>query len=346
MENDQENSAKQILAEKQITDIISEGLYLFYHNYGKIILPFILFLTLSNLFIVISTSQLKWYFNSLTPEFEAIIERSLESIDPLPDQDILFATQYTSIYFVILFLQFVITIFFTTLSMIIVSSYLYKKYTKTDETNEKIINKNLLFALFLIGCVAPAGIFLIVPGIIIFYFFIFILFTYNLKGVDNPITEARLIARGSFFKLIIVFMFSFIITFLVNRIYQHILNVIFPVEMYYSWLEPSNRNYLLLFLYTLISDAVGILLAPLFICLLTSLFASLKARKDLGLNDSRSSSYFTSRSHVNQEGEDYTQARIPIYRNPGVFCPFCGDNIIIIKKFCPSCGESLKDLKL
>ena len=72
MEINKEPLDKQNLAEKKITEILNDGLYLFVKNYGKIILPFILFLTLSNFIITVFVTQMEWYVGTLLPELEAI----------------------------------------------------------------------------------------------------------------------------------------------------------------------------------------------------------------------------------------------------------------------------------
>ena len=345
MEPQPESNSKQILAEKNIIDIITEGLYLFVKNYGKIILPFIILLTLSNLLIVLCVSQLEWYANLISPEIEALFTKIEETPELVNDYDLFLMLQYALLLLFLGFLEGVIGAFFTTLSMALVSSYLYKKYTKTDEINEKILNKNLFLVLLLIGCGVPFGFFiiLIVPGIILFVFYIFSLFTSNLKEVNNPIKEARLIAKGSYLNIVIVFFFSVIITILINSVYQNIINLIWPVDttMYESWLDPSNRNYIMLFLYSLINDVVGILFAPLFISTLTVLFACSKAKKDLGLNVS------TGYGQRMRQSDRYRESEVTDnHQYEGYFCPYCGGKIEKIKKFCPNCGESLAGLNL
>ncbi len=345
MEPHPESNSKQILAEKKIIDIITEGLYLFVRNYGKIILPFIILLTISNFLIVISVSQLEWYANLISPQVDALFTKIEETPELITDLDIILMFQYALLLLFLGFLEGVIGAFFTTLSMALVSSYLYKKYTKTDEINDKILNKNLFLVLLLIGCGIPFGFFIafIVPGIILFVFFIFSLFTFNLKDVDNPVKEARLIAKGSYFNIVIVFLFSVIITILINSVYQNIINLVWPVDsaMYDSWLDPLNRNYMMLFLYSLIHDIAGILFAPLFISTLTVLFATSKAKKDLGLNVSHG---YGQRIRPSDRYQVLELTEKSIYE--GFFCPFCGGKIAKIKKFCPNCGESLEGLNL
>ena len=47
------------------------------------------------------------------------------------------------------------------------------------------------------------------------------------------------------------------------------------------WHNPATRNYGMIILYNILFSIVEIMFAPLFICLLTVLFSSSKAKKDL-----------------------------------------------------------------
>ena len=101
---------------------------------------------------------------------------------------------------------------------------------------------------------------------------------------------------------------------------------------YNLWLAPGTRNYGLIILYQILLSFVNILLAPLFICLLTVFFASLKAKKDLGFQYQRN--YYT----VKEESIIISQSE------GGVYCPYCGVLINNFKRFCPRCGENLSPL--
>jgi hypothetical protein len=149
-----------------------------------------------------------------------------------------------------------------------------------------------------------------------------------------------------------------IITSIINIPFQFILDLVWNVNAttYLTWLNPNSRNFFLIFLYRLSYDIVGILLAPLFICILTTLFATLKARYDLGYQKSYRSQRMGSR-----EEEEYTPySSYPrsseTYSKPndaetatnvseikeGMYCPFCGVHIKTPRKFCMKCGEKLK----
>ncbi len=90
---------------------------------------------------------------------------------------------------------------------------------------------------------------------------------------------------------------------------------------------------------------IDIIFAPLFICLLTTLFSSLKARRDLSQED-----YFITRTYeelysqqkdvFNEDKTQESKPMIPLKEN--FYCPFCGHYVSVPKKFCPKCGESFE----
>ncbi|MFX1427451.1 MAG: zinc ribbon domain-containing protein, partial [Promethearchaeota archaeon] len=211
-------------------------------------------------------------------------------------------------------------------------------------------NKKIFLVILLIGVCLPIGFFMLfIPAIIIFGFFIFSVFTYNMKGVDKPISEARRISKGNFWKILITFVINVIIIYGVRFVYVSIFDLFLSPssDLYNSWLSPDTRNYVMIILYQILRSLIDILLAPLFICLLTSLFASSKAKKDLG---------YEYQLKYQSEGTEF----IPLLRTSNVpyqeiqpdkqhveekfYCPFCGYEIKIPKKFCPECGESFSFL--
>ena len=190
----------------------------------------------------------------------------------------------------------------------------------------------------------------------IFYYYIFLVYTYDSEDIKNPTKETRLIVRGNFWNIVGLFVASFFITTLIGTPIDYALSLAWNVDtaMFSSWLNPTTRNYPLLILYQLSGDIVGMLLSPLFISLLTPLFASSKARYDLGYQ--RGYSY--QRSGYRQEPVPYSSypresetsssfdevelvARVPELKE-GMYCPFCGAYIKTPKKFCVKCGESLQ----
>ena len=108
---------------------------------------------------------------------------------------------------------------------------------------------------------------------------------------------------------------------------------IFPVSYstFISWYDPANRRFDLIIIYNLVINIIPILLAPLFVCLLTPVFTHMKARKTIG--------YLSRREQAYQAV--YTPPTQPEYVENGIFCPFCGQHMDFKLKFCPSCGESI-----
>ena len=240
-----------------------------------------------------------------------------------------------------------------------VSNYILKKQlhieTHFTQSLKSAFNKKIFLVILIIGICIPLGsILLFIPAIIIFGFYIFLVFTYNMEDTENPISEARRVAKGNFWKILGMFAFNFIFIFIFSFIYNSIIDVFFSSETfsnnYNSWVDASTRNYGMIILYQLLVNLVEILLAPLFICLLTSLFTSLKAKKDLGFSYQKQ--YLPVRepyretysqpmglAQISDESvEDGTTSKLQLEGQ--FYCPFCGYRINIPKKFCPNCGES------
>lgn len=175
-----------------------------------------------------------------------------------------------------------------------------------------------------------------------------------MKDNNNPTSKARFIAKGAFWKLIGVFIINFIILAIINVIYTSIIDFIINVDSatfsdnYDSWYDPATRNFGMIILYKILYSFVDIIFAPLFICLLTSLFATVKAQKDLGY-DYRREAHPVSIGYQEpyrplkvDSPESYEE--VPSYGIPlkeGLYCPFCGYHIERPKKFCPKCGEDI-----
>jgi hypothetical protein len=146
-----------------------------------------------------------------------------------------------------------------------------------------------------------------------------------MKEVEHPISEARRISKGNFWKILGMFVFNVVFIFIFRFIFEIILDIFLnPIPD--SWFAPNTRNYGMIILYQILVNLIDIILAPLFICLLTALFASLKAKKDLGF--SPQIQYTVQETHSQQpQVEDH------------FYCPFCGYEMKAPKKFCPNCGE-------
>ena len=331
----EKNSQRMLdLINKRFSDILSDGFKLFLRYYKALILPLAIFQILVITFNIFLLTDLKVYLDSLGISFLDILDKLGENT-PLTGGDWNLFSLFFLLNFVLIFLQNLIGAIIITIAMCSVSNFLYNKQMQIDinffSSFKSAFNKKILIVILILGIFLPLGsLLLMFPSIIIFAFFIFLVFTYNIEGAGKPLSEARNIAKGAFWKISGVFIFNFIFIFVASSIYNTVLNLflntgsaIFSLN-YNLWL--STRNYPMLILYQILINLIEIILAPLFICLLTSLFVTLKARKDLGLK--------------------YQRTRDPIHTGlieelPRIYCPYCGVLIPSVKKFCPRCGENL-----
>ncbi|MFX1345586.1 MAG: zinc ribbon domain-containing protein [Promethearchaeota archaeon] len=346
------------LANKSFSDIIVGGFKLFFQNYGTLILPLAFFQIVMIVLDIFILTDIKWYINSMELNISDIIDRFAENVD-LTESEWNLLTSFLFWNIGLFFLDNLIGAIIVTLAMCSVSNYLLKKqlYKETRFTRslKSAFNKKMFLVILIIGICIPVGsILLFIPAIIIFGFYIFLVFTYNMEDTDNPISEARRVSKGNFWKILSMFAFNFIFIFIFSFIYNSILDIFFSSETfsneYNSWLDPRTRNYGMIIGYQLLVNLVDILLAPLFICLLTSLFTSLKAKKDLGFRYQRQ--YLPIRERyegayaqplgLTQENDAFLEegSTTKLKFEGEFYCPFCGYRINIPKKFCPNCGES------
>lgn len=361
MEN---NSQKLInLANKRFGDVLRDGFRFFSKNYKTLILPLALFQILLIILNVLLLTDLNWYIGSLGITTAEIMDRFLESTTLTPDEMNTLMV-YLSLSLASIFLQNLIGAIIIAVAMCSVSSYVYKKYMNEDvsflESFKSAFNKKIFLVILILGVCLPASFIIYIPALFIFAFFIFSVFTYNMEVDKNSLSEARAIAKGSFWKIIGVFLINIIIVFTVGSIFTFILNTSISsyspefFTNYDSWKNPSTRNYGGLILVEILYSLIDIMLAPLFICLLTALFTSLKARKDLGpqfrqeyypTRDMYQESYRILRQEPYRGTETAESTSIP---EMGVenrfYCPYCGTLIQTPKKFCPKCGENLENI--
>ncbi len=367
MRNMEHNSQKLInLANKRFGDVLRDGFRLFFQTYKTMILPLALFQILLIVLNVFLLTDLNWYINSLGLNLTEIMDEFIESTNITPEEMNRLVT-YLILSFASTFLQNLIGAIVIAIAMCSVSSYVYKKYMNEDvsfkDSFKSAFNKKIFLVILILGfCLPLAGqiFFLYVPGIIIFYFFIFSVFTYNMEVDKNPLSEARAIAKRNFWKIIGVFLINIVVIVSINFIYSLAINIsmtAFSPELgtiYNSWLNPSTRNYGMLILYNILISVVDIIFAPLFICLLTALFSSLKAKKDLGYQYQRDTypkreMYQESYRILRQEPyrgieTEETTTQPEMGGESRFYCPYCGTLIKTPKRFCPKCGENLENL--
>lgn len=348
------------LANRRFSDIILDGLKLFFQNYGTLILPLAFFQVLLIILDIFILTDLKWYIDSIGLNLSEILEKFTDEVT-LTESEWNLLTSFLFLNIGLLFLENLIGAIIITLAMCSVSSYILKRHlhieTRFIESFKSAFNKKIFLVILIIGICIPLGSLLFfIPAIIIFGFYIFLVFTYNMEDIENPISEARSIAKGNFWKIIGIFIFNFIFIFIFSFIFNSIIDLFLNPSSdtflynYNLWLDPSTRNYGMIILYQILVNLVDILLAPLFICLLTSLFTSLKAKKDLGFSYQRQylpvrEPYEKTYSQpmglaqiLDESIEEGTTTKLQFEGE--FYCPFCGYRINTPKKFCPNCGEN------
>jgi hypothetical protein len=310
-----------------------DGFRLFAKNWFKLILLFGLFTVISIIISDLLVVDLNWQYYQMTPTVEAIYEKDPMSIT---DTDLNILIQYLMLTYLINLITSISGAMFTALAMSITGIWLYRNYinatSKYKEEVNSSFNKNLLIVLLLFGIIVPLGtLLLFIPSILIMGFYMFLFFTYREKSIANPLKEARLLSRGKFTRIIAIFIITPIIITFINILYQFILGIVWSIDTatYASWYNPATRNYPLIILGDILYQLIGLIFAPLFICLLTPLYTSLKVRKQLGYS-------FQKGSYAMQQR--YAQAS---QDEQGFFCPFCGFHMPHKLKYCANCGESL-----
>ncbi len=323
------------IAEKRYGESISDGFRLFGKNWSKIILPLTLFYVIYLLLKTFLLADLNWQ--------GYVFGDIIGTIDPsnLTEADLAQLLNFLLIGLSAIFIDSIVYALFTALAMSSVSIYLYKKYLNLDtdfvQDIKKSFNSKLFVVLAILGLGVPLGfLLLLIPGIIIFGLYICSVFTYQFENIEKPLKQTRLITKGAFWKIIGVFVISSLIINVISMIYGWLLNLVWHVNAptLASWYNPASRRYDMLFLNELLNNLVTIILGPLIICLLTTLFASLKVRFDLG--------YRRGYHQVLPESYRTEQVQVqPEHADSGLYCPVCGYHIVFKCKFCPNCGESL-----
>ncbi len=235
--------------------IIIDALKLFKNNYFKIF-PIFLFFSVINLIIkVFSLTEINYQLILLRDQIE---ENS-------------FNEELILLYFGAIIIEFITFSIFTIFALSLVSRYLYKRYTN-QEANflkdlKKSINKHLIVILLLLGVCVPFGMILILPGLLIYKYSIFSIFTYNIPEIKKPLSDAKNISEGYLWRIIIILILTLIIGLLSA----------FPVRsVLWNYYESFiiSRDYGMLFLFYFVCNIISIILSPLIVCLLTSLFHS------------------------------------------------------------------------
>ncbi|MFX0022303.1 MAG: zinc ribbon domain-containing protein [Candidatus Hermodarchaeota archaeon] len=346
------------LANKRFKDIVNDGFKLFIKIYGKIILPLAIFQIILIILDVFLLTDFRYYISTLETNYSSIMDKLYDGLT-LTASEWNFLGFFLILSYILIFLQNLIGAIIISIAMCSVSTYVYRKFIKDEisfmEALKSSLNKKLFLVILILGiCLPISSLLLFIPAIIIFVFFIFLVFTFNMELKKNPILEARAISKGGFWKIIGVFVINVLLISFISYIFNLIFGMILTIESasftiaYYSWYEPLTRNYGMIILYEILVNFADIIFAPLFICLLTSVFSSFKAKRDL--IDLHQQGYYTTREPYRESfplrKELYDEAETEYSIPPTIikekyYCPFCGHFISQPEKFCPKCGENL-----
>lgn len=351
-----------VLANKRFSEVLNDGFKLFIKTYGTLILPLAFFQVLLIILEIFLLTDFRLYLDNLGVTYNVIMERFLTGAT-LTASEWDFLSTYLILSFVLLFLQNLVGAIIISIAMCSVSTYVYKKYMKEDisllESFKSAFNKKTMLVILIIGICLPVSSFLLfIPAIFVFVFFIFLVFTYNMEVSKNPISEARAIAKGAFWKIIGTFAFNVILISIISYFFVFFVNIILNTDSaifianFNSWHNPATRNYGMIIMYQILVNFVNIVMAPLFICLLTTLFSSLKAKKDMkylyrqGYYPDKET--YKETFQLQQQSHEITEEKdsTPKFTLEGRFyCPFCGHFISTPKKFCSKCGESFEFIR-
>jgi len=320
-------------SKKRVGEFLSEGILLFGKNWLTLIIPFgLLFITgivIKNLVIV----DLEWQLILITPKIELILEGDPYLISP---EDLNLLLNYLVVGLSVIFFDGLFPTLFNVIAMCLVSNYLYNKFigkdTKLIPELKKALNGRILLVILLLAVAFSVGyVLLFIPGILIFAFFIFYIFTYYSDDSEHPIKDARNLAKGEFWKIVGIFFFYNLIIYVFDTIYYMI--IVNFLNANASWYNPSTRDYGSIILYDFILNLVPFLLTPLLVCFLTSLYAYLKARKE---------QYLRYQIPYQETPQSYEPHIKEVISGPGIYCPFCGKYMRVKFQFCMHCGKRLE----
>ncbi|TES98000.1 MAG: hypothetical protein E3J90_06445 [Promethearchaeota archaeon] len=323
------------MSDKRFKDVISEGFYLFRKSYKTIILPLALIFIISLIIKNLLGIDLNWQLNLISPAIEVIIQKDPSALN---NADLSVMFEYISLILSAEFLNNLTSSIFNVLALCLVSNYMFNKFSSNPSNFvtelKKALNGRLLLVVLLLGVGIAIGSFLLfIPSIIIYGFYIFYVFTYHSEEGIQPLKKAREVARGAFGKLIGIFILSNLVIFICDIIFQLFANP-FLIQMYdASWYNPSTRNYGSIILYDLLYNLPEILLTPLFICFLTSLYGFLKTNREQQLQ-------YLSPSYQPSQKFDASNTEVSKDITSGMYCPFCGKSTPRIE-FCVHCGEKI-----
>jgi hypothetical protein len=346
------------LANRRFTEILYDGFKLFIQTFKTLILPLALFQISLIILDIFLLTDFRYYLSTLETNYTLIMDKLYDGLT-LTANEWNFLGSYLILNYVLIFLQNLIGAIIISIAMCSVSTYIFRKFMKAEirfiDALKSSFNKKMLFVILILGiCLPISSLLFFIPAIIVFVFFIFLVFTYNMDTKRNPIFEARELSRGAFWKISGVFVINVLLISMISYLFNMIINVILNtgsasfIASYYSWYDPITRNYGMIILHEILVSLADIIFAPLFICLLTSLFSSFKAKKDLIFLNQKG--IYPTRQTIKEsyplrqelyEDVQTEKSTLSTRLNEKYYCPFCGHFITIPEKFCPKCGENL-----
>lgn len=351
------------LANKRFSDILRDGFKLFIQTYKKLILPLAFFQIILILLDIFLLTDFRYYLSTLETNYILIMDKLYDGLT-LTVNEWNFLGFFLILSYILIFLQNLIGAVIISIAMCSVSTYVFRKFMKDEisfmDAFKSSFNKKMFFVVLILGiCLPLSSLLLFIPAIIVFVFFIFLVFTYNMETKRNPISEARTISKGGFWKISGVFVINVLLISLISYVFNMIFSILLNsdsasfIAMFESWFDPVTRNFGMIILYGILVSFAEIIFAPLFICLLTSLFSSLKAKKDLiylhqqGIYPTRE--VYKESYPLQQElyeVDETEKSTLSTRLKEKYYCPFCGHFISIPENFCPKCGEDLSfDIK-
>lgn len=313
------------LINKKLGDLIRDGFLLFTKNYTKLILPFAALSILGILVRVFFLADLEWIVFTLNARLDEII-RSGTSNNPYEFVMVFYRSIIAE--YLLAILKGAIYFIFILIAMCLTGRYLLKSYAnrEVDFKNEikRALNSKILIPIFLVGFGFAFGLlFFLIPAFIILGYYSFTIYTYNMDLEQSTVPAARSIEKGAFWRIIGIYVLSHLMI-LILGIFLYTLTMFLWNPRLDVWLNPATRNYFMLFIHELITNLHIVILSPLYVCLLTPLFASQQSKKEQGISET-------------------APPKTKIEK--GIFCPYCGDYMDRVKKFCPNCGEKLDIIK-
>jgi hypothetical protein len=351
------------IANRRFKDILNDGFKLFIQTYGTLILPLAFFQIILILLDIFCLTDFRYYLSTLETNYTIIMNKLYDGLT-LTANEWNFLGSYFFLSYISIFLQNLIGAIIISIAMCSVSTYVFRKFMKDEisfiDAFKSSFNKKMLLVVLILGiCLPLSSLLLFIPAIFVFVFFIFLVFTFNMESKRNPILEARKFSKGGFWKISGIFAINVILISIISYFYNWIFNIILNtnsasfIANYNSWHDPITRDYGKIIYYQILVNFPNIICSPLFICLLTSLFSSFKARKDLiylnqqGIYPTRGiyKESYTLRQELH-EVDETEKTTLSTHLKEKYYCPFCGHFISTPENFCPKCGENLSfDIK-